>query len=130
MATCTAQSVWLRTRCVAAAAAAGRRWNLDSRLGAASSFILTEADVANGGVSKMLLRAVACVLTPLLLLLPPTCRWNLDSRLAAPSSFISTEADLADGGVSRLRSHLQQQLAGGAHIMLVYRQQTDTVSMP
>ncbi|WIA20921.1 hypothetical protein OEZ85_005263 [Tetradesmus obliquus] len=49
--------------------------------------------------------------------------WNLDSRLPAPCSFITEEADVADGGAGRLRRHLQQQLADGAHVMLVVRQQ-------
>jgi hypothetical protein len=50
-------------------------------------------------------------------------RWNLDSRLPAPCRFVAEEADVADGGAARLRIYLQQQLACGAHIMLVYRQQ-------
>jgi hypothetical protein len=65
------------------------------------------------------------LLLVLLLLLLPCCRWSLDSRLQAPSSFLMTEADVANGGAIRLHRYLQQQLVGGAHIMLVYTQQLD-----
>lgn len=55
-------------------------------------------------------------------------RWNLDSRLPAPYSFAAAASDKADGGASQLVAFLTQQLADGAHILLVYRRQAAAAS--